>query len=323
MVYNVYYYTVYNSGEGYAGWKSWPLDEFSCILSLKAYKWVLTESRGCSVPPHPLFFKYDFFWFVRLVHYLFIYHHHFWFYRDRVSLCSPGCPGTHSVDQASLELRNSPASASQVLGLKACNTTARLDLFILCICIFILSIWIHCFHAHQRGHRVPLQVVVNDQVVAGSWIQEFCKNSCQVWWSAPLIPALGKQKQVDFWVWGQPGLQRQHPAALEYESGNGLRGPREAGGRGGRRGWRILLTREPRDAQSTDDGSPTPHPVQGSRDTTGQQGPLPPRTGNPGGWLASAHESRGVPRAGAWAGTARARTQRWRKAKAATGPDRP
>ena len=40
-----------------------------------------------------------------------------------VSLCSPGCPGTHSVGQAGLELRNLPASASQVLGLKACATT--------------------------------------------------------------------------------------------------------------------------------------------------------------------------------------------------------
>jgi hypothetical protein len=47
------------------------------------------------------------------------------FFRDRISLCSPGCPGTHSVDQAGLELRNPPASASQVLGLKACATTAR------------------------------------------------------------------------------------------------------------------------------------------------------------------------------------------------------
>jgi hypothetical protein len=47
-------------------------------------------------------------------------------YRDRVSLYSPGCPETHSVDQAGLELRNSPASASQVLGLKACTTTAPL-----------------------------------------------------------------------------------------------------------------------------------------------------------------------------------------------------
>jgi hypothetical protein len=42
------------------------------------------------------------------------------FFRDRVSLCSPGCPGTHFLDQAGLELRNLPASASQVLGLKAC-----------------------------------------------------------------------------------------------------------------------------------------------------------------------------------------------------------
>jgi hypothetical protein len=49
-----------------------------------------------------------------------------WFFQDRVSLCSPGCPGTHSVDQAGLELRNPPASASQVLGLKACATTTQL-----------------------------------------------------------------------------------------------------------------------------------------------------------------------------------------------------
>jgi hypothetical protein len=45
------------------------------------------------------------------------------FFRDRVSLYSPGCPGTHFVDQAGLELRNLPASASQVLGLKVCATT--------------------------------------------------------------------------------------------------------------------------------------------------------------------------------------------------------
>jgi hypothetical protein len=50
-------------------------------------------------------------------------------FRDRVSLYSPGCPGTHFVDQAGLELRNPPASASRVLGLKACATTARLTDF--------------------------------------------------------------------------------------------------------------------------------------------------------------------------------------------------
>jgi hypothetical protein len=40
------------------------------------------------------------------------------FFQDRVSLYSPGCPGTHFVDQAGLELRNPLASSSQVLGLK-------------------------------------------------------------------------------------------------------------------------------------------------------------------------------------------------------------
>jgi hypothetical protein len=38
-------------------------------------------------------------------------------FQDRVFLCNPGCSGTHFVDQAGLELRNPPASASQVLGL--------------------------------------------------------------------------------------------------------------------------------------------------------------------------------------------------------------
>ena len=40
-------------------------------------------------------------------------------------LCSPGCPGTLFVDQAGLELRNPPASASQVLGVKACTKRMR------------------------------------------------------------------------------------------------------------------------------------------------------------------------------------------------------
>ena len=48
----------------------------------------------------------------------------FFFFRDRISLYSPGCPGTHFVDQAGLERRNPPAFASQVLGLQAYATTA-------------------------------------------------------------------------------------------------------------------------------------------------------------------------------------------------------
>jgi hypothetical protein len=44
-------------------------------------------------------------------------------FQERVSLYSPGCPGTHFVDQAGLKFRNPPASASRVLGLKVCATT--------------------------------------------------------------------------------------------------------------------------------------------------------------------------------------------------------
>jgi hypothetical protein len=97
-------------------------------------------------------------------------------FRDRVSLYSPGCPGTHFVDQAGLKLRNPPDSASQVLGLKACATmpTGTLkknrDLFILCI-------WVLCFHAHQKRESDSITDVVSHHVVAGIWTQDLWKCS--------------------------------------------------------------------------------------------------------------------------------------------------
>jgi hypothetical protein len=49
--------------------------------------------------------------------YIVIFFKYFVFiFQDKAFLCSPGCPGTHSVDQAVLELRDPPVSASQVLG---------------------------------------------------------------------------------------------------------------------------------------------------------------------------------------------------------------
>jgi hypothetical protein len=61
-------------------------------------------------------------------------------FQDRVFLYSPGCPEAHFVDQDVLELRNPPASASQVLGLKACITTARQNvLFIYFFKIYLFT----------------------------------------------------------------------------------------------------------------------------------------------------------------------------------------
>ena len=38
----------------------------------------------------------------------------------------------------------------------------------------------------------------------------------QVWWRTPLIPAFGRQRQADFWVLGQPGLQSEFQDSQGY-----------------------------------------------------------------------------------------------------------
>jgi hypothetical protein len=82
-----------------------------------------TQTKYCLLVLSFLFFS--FLLFIFLI---------FLVFRDRVSLSSPGCPGTHFVDQAGLELKNPPASASasasvsRVLGLKVCATMPSFSL---------------------------------------------------------------------------------------------------------------------------------------------------------------------------------------------------
>jgi hypothetical protein len=76
-------------------------------------------------------------------------------FRDRVSLYSSDCPGTHFVDQAGLELRNPPASASQVLGLKVCATTPG-----------FLKRFMYLFYVYE--YTVAVQMVVSLHVVVGN-----------------------------------------------------------------------------------------------------------------------------------------------------------
>ena len=104
------------------------------------------------------------------------------------------------VDQAGLELRNPPASVSQVLGLKACDTTPGFLIFFfkLLVKIFFARfiLFCECFaYVHvcalyailvptevRRRHWIPWKWsydVVSHPVCAGNWAGVFCNsNKC-------------------------------------------------------------------------------------------------------------------------------------------------
>ena len=49
-----------------------------------------------------------------------------------------------------------------------------------------------------------------------------CFRVARHWWLLPLIPELGKQRQVDFLIQGQPGLQRELQDSQEYTEKSSL-----------------------------------------------------------------------------------------------------
>jgi hypothetical protein len=110
-----------------------------------------------------LIFKNDLF----ILFYFILFY--FLVFQDRVSLCSPGCPGTHFVDQACLELRNPPASASRVPGLKACATMPGLYYFLKDSFILFIYFSTHssCFQTHQKRATDP--------------ITDCCEPPCSCW----------------------------------------------------------------------------------------------------------------------------------------------
>ena len=58
------------------------------------------------------------------------------------------------------------------------------------------------------------------------------------WWCTPLIPALGRQRQADFWVRGQPGLQSEFQDSQGYTEKSCLKKKKE------RKEGRCLLRME-------------------------------------------------------------------------------
>jgi hypothetical protein len=81
-------------------------------------------------------------------------------FRDRVLLCSPGCPGTPSVDQAGFELRALPASAS--FGHVFFFFFLRF-IYLFIICKYTVAVLRHS----RRENQILLRMVVSHHVVAG------------------------------------------------------------------------------------------------------------------------------------------------------------
>jgi len=49
-----------------------------------------------------------------------------------------------------------------------------------------------------------------------NWTSKQKVRASRAWWRTPLIPALGRQRQADFWVRGQPGLQSEFQDSQGY-----------------------------------------------------------------------------------------------------------
>ena len=77
-------------------------------------------------------------------------------FQNMVSLCSSGCPGIRSTDQDGLNLRNLPASASQLMGLQVCATTPGLQGSIFLKKYF----WQMCAHIHTLTQHITCYLII-------------------------------------------------------------------------------------------------------------------------------------------------------------------
>jgi hypothetical protein len=127
----------------------------------------------------------------------------FSFFSRQGSLCSPGCPRTHSVDQAGLELRNLPASTSEVLGLKACATTAWLGQgFYSCVKHHdqevswgrkgLFSLYFHIAVHHQRKVGQELKQVRKQELMQRPW------RDATYWLASPSLLSLLSYRTQDY-----------------------------------------------------------------------------------------------------------------------------
>jgi hypothetical protein len=66
--------------------------------------------------------------------------------------------------------------------------------------------------------QISSTLYLSSQLVQMAFIEAFkFYYYRRAWWHMPLIPALRRQRQVDFWVRGQPGLQSEFQDSQNYK----------------------------------------------------------------------------------------------------------
>jgi hypothetical protein len=100
-------------------------------------------------------------------------------FRDRVSLCSSGCPGTHSVDQPGLPThKEPPASPSRVLELKVRATTVwHISVLFIYVCVCVCTMNGTCEVQKRLLDSVELELEIGrgDHVGAGNQTLTLCR----------------------------------------------------------------------------------------------------------------------------------------------------
>jgi hypothetical protein len=72
----------------------------------------------------------------------------------------------------------------------------------------------NCFTSYWERQMLTnfiLKIRVNDQIKSSK-----ISPLSRAWWRKPLIPALGRQRQADFWVRSQPSLQSEFQESRAY-----------------------------------------------------------------------------------------------------------
>jgi hypothetical protein len=109
----------------------------------------------------------------------------FWLSETGFSLCSPGCPGTHSVDQAGLELRNPPAFCLYTYGLDTLPTAWK-STSLLTVSVLLddekLEGWMVGFSVSQMKGRQGSHT----RALPGSWEEDQCHHPEKEPFQAPV-----------------------------------------------------------------------------------------------------------------------------------------